>query len=253
MKERRSISVNDLFHQIRECSIPKIEIYNYVEELTDSFEAEKLKILLDDFEFYLFVEKEDMEGSFDNNDIIEGLNAFKKRGLAIPYQKSFDFTKDENGKPMIIEKEKSNVIDIEKLLFPTDFFCCYQFRNFLKKELDKANKTTNSPNKQLNKNKELKNAFIKLGFDELIKSNSWTESQTINIFKLLSENDLPYQIAFLDYLGVIKYIDLNYCKSKKQLYRTLATILNCPERAVRGNINVLNVNSKEDKNLYCRP
>ena len=46
------------FNKIRHCEIAKIEIYNFVELLSDNFNRDKLMIILDDFEFYLFNEKE---------------------------------------------------------------------------------------------------------------------------------------------------------------------------------------------------
>jgi hypothetical protein len=68
--------------------------------------------------------------------------------------------------------------------------------------------------------------------------------------KHIFTNDLPYQIAYLDYLGFISAINENYTKSKEDTFKLLAKILNAPQRQIKGNVNVLNPVSKEDKKRY---
>lgn len=70
------------------------------------------------------------------------------------------------------------------------------------------------------------------------------------IVKLLNQNDLPYQIAFLDFLDFFKYLQSQYFKTKEKLYYGLKQILGSEARTIKGNILVLNDISKEDRNRY---
>lgn len=83
-------------------------------------------------------------------------------------------------------------------------------------------------------------------FDEL---EMVSEVDLKNLVKHIFENKLPYQIAYLDYLGFIKNFD-KYCSTKSEAHKILAKILGTNERAIRGHMNVLNPNSEEDKTKY---
>ena len=70
------------------------------------------------------------------------------------------------------------------------------------------------------------------------------------LIHILFENDFPYKIAFFNFLGFIKYFEKNFCDNKKDMHKKLASILGSTDRAIRGNINVLSVHSKEDRYRY---
>lgn len=71
-----------------------------------------------------------------------------------------------------------------------------------------------------------------------------------NLSKHIFCKDLPYQIAYLDFLGFIIELKKSYCTTNVNLHKRLAKILDTNERAIRGNINVLKSYSKEDENKY---
>ena len=73
---------------------------------------------------------------------------------------------------------------------------------------------------------------------------------TKSLAKHIFSKKLPYQVAYLDYLGFIENINKNYSKSKTEANKLLSKILDTTERQIRGNVNVLNPNSKEDKTKY---
>ncbi|MEI8202422.1 MAG: hypothetical protein WCH34_05385 [Bacteroidota bacterium] len=144
------INVTDFFNDIREASITEIEIHNTIEKITDNFKVEKLKLLLKDFEFFLFVEKEEKEAEYTWDHIQSILDEYHLKEKEIPYKYLPEFKKDENGKTIII-KDSNKIIDTEKLLFPYEFFSCYQFEIKLKK-LIKESSSINANQKELSIN-----------------------------------------------------------------------------------------------------
>ena len=130
LKDKLEINVEDFFDNIRESDITQIEIYNTVEKLTDNFKIEKLKILQKDFDFYFFLAREEKDAEFDENDIKEAIDDLQKKGKEIPFRFSHAFSKDANGKT-VITPNANKYIDKQKLLYPFDFFGCYQFEALL--------------------------------------------------------------------------------------------------------------------------
>ncbi len=129
-----AIDVNNFFDNIFEGSITKIETYNTAQQLTDNFQLAKLKILLDDFEFYMFNAREEREADCTNEEITEAINKLEEQGKEPPMIQLPDFIKTEKGVKAI---EGKKILDLEKLLFPFDFFTCYQFKNLLVSEINK--------------------------------------------------------------------------------------------------------------------
>jgi len=249
------------FNKIRHCEIAKIEIYNFVELLSDNFNRDKLMIILDDFEFYLFNEKEEFESELSHQDIINAINELNEKKKDIPYIKLIDI-KDKNGKPLIEHPEKSNIVDLEKLLFPYEFFCCYQFKNFLIKKINtpvKDNDEIKVPDRVENNlvikperlsmkidRHVIEDQLRKLNFLDLKLVKDLEVEKIKELIKILIQNKLPYQIAMLDFLGFLKYLEESHFRTKLELHKALALIFKSHERAVRGNINNL-VSIKEKR------
>ncbi|MHB8260794.1 MAG: hypothetical protein ACYDCN_06280 [Bacteroidia bacterium] len=130
------IDIERLFHSIKECTITEIDIYNTVKKLTDDFKIEALELLLNDFSFFVFLERDRHEGKYTSVDIERAVQDLEKRGLEIPYYYHWDLSKDKDGKIIkTLNGEKS--IDIEKLLYPSDFFGCDRFEALLKRLIKK--------------------------------------------------------------------------------------------------------------------
>lgn len=70
------------------------------------------------------------------------------------------------------------------------------------------------------------------------------------IIALLINNDIPYQIAFLEYTGFINHLKKEYCQTQIELFQFLSEMLDTSPRNVRGNVNVLNEYSKENKKRF---
>ena len=70
------------------------------------------------------------------------------------------------------------------------------------------------------------------------------------LLKLLFENELPYQIALLHFLGFLTHLQEALHLSKEQVYHFLAEVFQANHRAIKGNILVLGNYSKENRARY---
>ncbi|MDP1621680.1 MAG: hypothetical protein Q8M08_04995 [Bacteroidales bacterium] len=96
----------------------------------------------------------------------------------------------------------------------------------------------------------LTNELLKHDFYNLKMVKDLTRTSVDTLVGFLRSNDLPYQIAMFDYLGFIKHVEKEFGHSKTGLYKNMADILSTTARSVKGNINVLNSYSKENKQRY---
>lgn len=92
-----------------------------------------------------------------------------------------------------------------------------------------------------------------------LADNHFFELETVKVLKtekedellsLLVSNGLPYKIAMLDKLGFMKYLYNEYGMPKYKINVMLAGIFNCRDRAVKGNISVLDSTSQENRDRY---
>jgi len=75
-------------------------------------------------------------------------------------------------------------------------------------------------------------------------------SEPNKLIDLISNNDLPYNIAMIDFLGFIEHLKAKYFPTKDKLNKAVANLFDVTDRAVKGNINVLNPVSREDRSRY---
>jgi hypothetical protein len=61
---------------------------------------------------------------------------------------------------------------------------------------------------------------------------------------------MPYTIALLSELKYLKYFFDEFTTTKAEGYKKLSKVFESQERRIKGNINVLNENSKEDAAQY---
>jgi len=66
----------------------------------------------------------------------------------------------------------------------------------------------------------------------------------------INNNELPYQVAMLDFLGFIDFYENEYGYSRVVIYKKIAEILTVTPRSVKGNYLVLQDFSKEDRKRY---
>ena len=88
------------------------------------------------------------------------------------------------------------------------------------------------------------------GFKNLEKVKCFSREVQNKLIKLLSNNQLPYQIAMLDYLGFLDFVYGENGQIKTALNKEIARILDSEERGVKGNISVLSEHSNENRSRY---
>jgi len=96
----------------------------------------------------------------------------------------------------------------------------------------------------------IKREILHFGFMELKMTKDLNAIAVEKLIGFICQNQVPYQIAMFDHLGFLKYIEKEYCNSKKDLYNSLADILICTSRSIKANINVLLPYSKENRKRY---
>jgi len=100
------------------------------------------------------------------------------------------------------------------------------------------------------KTDKLKAELGKYGFFELSKVKQVSEPNKQSLVELISTNDLPYSIAMFEYLGFLKSLKAEHFTTDYKLFKAVAKWFDVDERAVKGNIYVLNEFSKENRTRY---
>jgi hypothetical protein len=124
----------DFFDLVLSGEYGNLDIDNYIQKKTDNYNIDKLKLFLYDIEYCLFVEKDELVASFTQKDIKIAKLEFTKNNLEIPVTKRNE-AKNKEGKVIF---KACEFLDLEKLLFPYEFFCIYQLIGKLNKYINDA-------------------------------------------------------------------------------------------------------------------
>jgi hypothetical protein len=124
------------FERIRYCELNKLETYRTVEHITDNFDVEKLNLLYQDFESFVTVQKNEFLEKFTEADYSKAFSSYALIGLELPPIEDFNRKHEGYLKHRIIPGS-DKPLDSEKLLFPQEFQCCYQFLSLLKQLIKK--------------------------------------------------------------------------------------------------------------------
>lgn len=242
-------SLRDHFEKIREGELTELERFNLAERLTDNFNLEKLKLLEKDLGIYISMEADEMEGNFSMEDIAEEIKKLQDRGRPVP-KITLPVIK-KNGVQVDPDEKPVQVLDKQALLFPYEFVWCYQFRKLLRTKIQETEtKLATGPENQAKQKAAILNEKLKaLGFFDLETTRNLWPKQQQELIKLIAKNDIPFSIALMDRLGLPAYLAAQ-TKTKSAVHLKIADLLGCPERTVKGNLNVLNELSREDRTRY---
>jgi hypothetical protein len=100
------------------------------------------------------------------------------------------------------------------------------------------------------KGQNLEARLIEYGFFELASVQELTEASRKKLLELLCNTEAPYRIAMFDFLGFLKHLDKQHFPIKAKLHKELGKWFEMHHRAIKGNINILNPSSTEDKKKY---
>jgi hypothetical protein len=88
-------------------------------------------------------------------------------------------------------------------------------------------------------------------FSEYLKEKGY---KPFDIFQMIQNHSgkelMPYTIALLSEIKYLEYFFDEFSKNKAEGYKKLSKIFESQERRIKGNINVLNENSKENPTQY---
>lgn len=93
------------------------------------------------------------------------------------------------------------------------------------------------------------NGLNKYNFSEYLKETEYCIIKIKNLIKA-NKSSVPFIIALLSKLGFISYLLDNHFKTKELLFKNLSGTLNCNPRRIKGNVNILNKTSKENREFY---
>ena len=178
-------------------------------------------------DFYTILHSENYQTYIE--DKIRELHFFCK-GLELDLRtKQYEFLEDR-------EQDKNELTEVERYKFYLESFIIH-----LKNP---------SPQQTGTKTNKLKAELGKYGFFELLKVKQLSEPNKQSLVELISKNDLPYSIAMVEYLGFIKHLKAEHFTTDYKLFKAVANWFEVDERAVKGNIYVLNEFSKENRTRY---
>lgn len=172
--------------KIRNNNYSNLELITILKRLSNNYESELLRALLKDIDFYLFVEKEEMECEFSSLEIENAIQKLIENNIEIPYIKRTPFEKlTDKGKKFATRLRENGFTDTptlnkEQLLFPYEFFEIYRFKNLINSKLNELTPIEPVPEKKpaAPKNDHPK-YFINNGFElfEYILNNHIAENR----------------------------------------------------------------------------
>lgn len=87
----------------------------------------------------------------------------------------------------------------------------------------------------------------KYKFAELDKIKCLSKSKQSKLIYLITTNDSNYAVPMLIHIGYFDKLKKEFNMNNAKIFKHLSKALNKAERAIKGNYNALNPNSKEDK------
>lgn len=109
---------------------------------------------------------------------------------------------------------------------------------------------TPPPQQAETKTDKLKSELGEYGFFALSKVTHLSEPNKQRLVELISTKPMPYGIAMFDFLGYLQHLKAEHFKTTDKLFKEVAKWFEVAERAVKGNINVLNNKSNENRERY---
>jgi hypothetical protein len=106
------------------------------------------------------------------------------------------------------------------------------------------------PQQTETKSNKLKAELGKYGFFELKKVKQLSEPNKQNLVELINTEGLPYSIAMFEYLAFLKHLKAEHLTTDYKLFKAISEWFDVSERAVKGNIYVLNQFSEENRKRY---
>ena len=139
---------NDFLDNVRTGNVSDIERENYIYKISKKHQPDKLETILKDIEFYLFVERSEIESEITQKDWDNLFSRYQKKGETVPLKRVINPLKNIINKKnnLSTEPEFLEYYDLEKLFYPHEFFCIYQLKNYIKSLISPKQKQTKHEN-----------------------------------------------------------------------------------------------------------
>ena len=234
--------IYEIFDSIRSGEMGNADLHKFLKEYSNNYDYEVLRLLLRDLEFYFFMEKEEKESEFSWEEKDKIIKDYEERKKEIPIKSRLKDTTNLTELQLENRERLKNtgwdldkmppIIDWEKILYPFEFFCLYQFQWLLK------NKIKEVEEKGLNKNK--------LTVTETFETPE-IEPKTKTPFTT------PEKIALLQITELEKYFDTLTGDIAEQKYRLLSTLFGVSFDTVKKcylNNSITGLHKKRAKDFF---
>lgn len=184
---KNEIDIDEIFSLVRTGNIAQSSILKLLKKYTDNFDSEITKSVLKDLEFYLYIEKIEIEEGFTFLDIDNEIKSRVEKGLEVPHKEIK--LPNSNGDASITNRSR---LDVEELMYPFEFFTLYQLKNLLKDKLQETD-TDNSNSKLLSSKDILKIRLLhETGIINFLteKYPNASTNQIAKFFELISDTKL---------------------------------------------------------------
>lgn len=199
--ESFDLDTQNIFHTIRYNDVGYLERSKYLKDITENYHLDLLKSLLKDLEFYLFIEIEEKEAEFTHEEIAQAIEELDAKNLPIPRLdlKPEHLLTDAQKQIREANKEHNNkaiCIDLEKLLFPYEFFSLYEFQRMIIRKIKELSPQSNENEIDISEFKTSKTKNIALlhhtGILDFLRDKfpTITDNQMAKFFELLTKEPI---------------------------------------------------------------
>lgn len=147
------IPIYEIFDRIRSGEMGDADVYRFLRDYSNNYDAEMLQFILRDLDFYFFMEKEEKESEISPEIKEIKLKEYEEKNKEIPtFPQNTNFTEKQlKNRARIKEKgldldSLPPMIDWEKILYPYEFMLLYRFKYLVEKKLkEQKEKKLNEP------------------------------------------------------------------------------------------------------------
>ncbi|QDP85602.1 hypothetical protein FNJ88_08505 [Chryseobacterium sp. SNU WT5] len=233
--------IYEIFDSIRSGEMGDSQMHKFIMDYSNNYDIEILKLLLRDLEFYFFMEKEEKESEFSWDEKEKKIKELEEKNKEIPVypsfkgaieltQKQFEAKEKLKKTGWDFDKMPPN-IDWEKILYPFEFFCLYQFERLLKNKIVEVNE------KSLNENRTVVTNIFEIPENEYSGKNELSPKE---------------KLIVLDKLGIVELLrqKLNFNDNATHLAEILGAItgIDNTKGTLTGYCNYLTRSDHSNKN-----
>jgi len=237
----------NFFKKVSAGQVARYEMYEYVQALTNNFELDPLSHIQSDLREFIFAAKKEKRASVSAIQLKEFFALVSSKVKPVyPY-----FPDDDVEFAWITQNETGQWIDLDKSLFDGEFDPLHELYRIVREKISAARAIASADSNTLyGISQVLETKLSQTGFFELPRIIILNDPSREMLISTLAANTIPYNMAFLHFAGYIKHLSTEHFKVKTQIHKYLADIYSTTPRTIKGNLNVLEPHSGEDRVRY---